>query len=147
MIYVIDTKKIWNFFCRDDVNFSEVARKTGISKMTLSNIRNGKTDFMKLKFHTLATLQLYIDNYFLNDDVIKIFKLPDYDIFIYRDKVDVISLDSVRKDSFDNIDLKELNALYQSYINYSIEGNDEFANQSLDDINSLLFGYNDEFIF
>ena len=146
MIYVIDTKKIWNFFCRDDVNFSEVARKTGISKMTLSNIRNGKSDFMKLKFHTLATLQLYIDNYFLNDDVINVFKLPDYDIFIYRSKVDVISLKSVTKYSFEDIDLNKLNDLYQSYINYSIERNDEWVDQTLEDINHLFFGYADDFI-
>lgn len=146
MIYVIDTKKIWNFFCRDDVNFSEVARKTGISKMTLSNIRNGKTDFMKLKFHTLATLQLYIDNYFSNDDVIKIFKLPNYDIFIYRSKVDVISLQSVTKYSFEDLDVNKLNDLYQTYINYSIERNDEWVDQTLEDINHLLFGYADDFI-
>lgn len=51
---------------------------------------------MNLKFSTIATLQVYIDNYFFNDDVIKILKFDDFDVFIYKDKVDMIYLKYAR---------------------------------------------------
>lgn len=131
MKYVIDIFDILDFFDRDDVNFAEVARKTGISKMTLSNLRTHKSNIMNLKFSTIATLQVYIDNYFFNDDVIKILKFDDFDVFIYKDKVDMIYLkygivySAVLTDS----ERDQLNELYRNYIRLTDE---DYANDNYD---------------
>lgn len=131
MKYVIDIFDILDFFDRDDVNFAEVARKTGISKMTLSNLRTHKSNIMNLKFSTIATLQVYIDNYFFNDDVIKILKFDDFDVFIYKDKVDMIYLKYGRVYSavLTDSERDQLNELYRNYIRLTDE---DYANDNYD---------------
>lgn len=131
MKYVIDIFDILDFFDRDDVNFAEVARKTGISKMTLSNLRTHKSNIMNLKFSTIATLQVYIDNYFFNDDVIKILKFDDFDVFIYKDKVDMIYLKYGRSYSavLTDSERDQLNELYRNYIRLTDE---DYANDNYD---------------
>lgn len=137
MKYVIDIFDILDFFDRDDVNFSEVARKTGISKMTLSNLRTSKSNIMNLKFSTIATLQVYIDNYFFNDEVIKILKFDDFDVFIYKDRVDMIYLNYARVYSavLTNSELDQLNELYRNYIRLTDE---DYANDNYDLISQII---------
>ena len=60
-LYKIDTDKIQEFLKRNDINFAEVSRQTGISKMTLSNLRTGRTDVFRIRFDTIILLQSYID--------------------------------------------------------------------------------------
>lgn len=137
MKYVIDIFDILDFFDRDDVNFAEVSRKTGISKMTLSNLRTHKSNIMNLKFLTIATLQVYIDNYFFNDDVIKILKFDDFDVFIYKDKVDMIYLKYGRVYSAVLTDSErvQLNELYRNYIRLTDE---DYANDNYDLISQTI---------
>lgn len=60
-LFKINTDEIQNFLQRNDINFAEVARQTGISKMTLSNLRTGRTDIFRIRFDTIIILQSYID--------------------------------------------------------------------------------------
>lgn len=60
-LYKINTDEIQNFLQRSDINFAEVSRQTGISKMTLSNLRTGRTDVFRIRFDTIIMLQSYID--------------------------------------------------------------------------------------
>ena len=137
MKYVIDIFDILDFFDRDDVNFAEVARKTGISKMTLSNLRTSRSNIMNLKFSTIAILQVYIDNYFFNDDVIKILKFDDFDVFIYKDKVDMIYLKQavIYSAVLTNSQLDQLNELYRNYIRLTDE---DYANDNYDLISQII---------
>lgn len=137
MKYVIDVFDILDFFDRDDVNFAEVARKTGISKMTLSNLRTSRSNIMNLKFFTIAILQVYIDNYFFNDDVIKILKFDDFDVFIYKDKVDMIYLKQavIYSAVLTNSQLDQLNELYRNYIRLTDE---DYANDNYDLISQII---------
>lgn len=137
MKYVIDVFDILDFFDRDDVNFAEVARKTGISKMTLSNLRTSRSNIMNLKFSTIAILQVYIDNYFFNDDVIKILKFDDFDVFIYKDKVDMIYLKQavIYSAVLTNSQLDQLNELYRNYIRLTDE---DYANDNYDLISQII---------
>ena len=144
MKYVIDIFDILDFFDRDDVNFAEVARKTGISKMTLSNLRTSRSNIMNLKFSTIAILQVYIDNYFFNDDVIKILKFDDFDVFIYKDKVDMIYLKQavIYSAVLTESELDQLNELYRNYIRLTDEdyGNDNYdlISQTIQDVDYLI---------
>ena len=144
MKYVIDIFDILDFFDRDDVNFAEVARKTGISKMTLSNLRTHKSNIMNLKFSTIATLQVYIDNYFFNDDVIKILKFDDFDVFIYKDKVDMIYLKYARVYSavLSDSERDQLNELYRNYIRLTdvdyANDNYDLISQTIQDVDYLI---------
>lgn len=137
MKYVIDIFDILDFFDRDDVNYAEVSRKTGISKMTLSNLRTSKSNIMNLKFSTIATLQVYIDNYFFNDEVIKILKFDDFDVFIYKDRVDMIYLKYARVYSavLTELELDQLNELYRNYIRLTDE---DYANDNYDLISQII---------
>lgn len=137
MKYVIDIFDILDFFDRDDVNFAEVARKTGISKMTLSNLRTSRSNIMNLKFSTISILQVYIDNYFFNDDVIKILKFDDFDVFIYKDKVDMIYLKQavIYSAVLTNSQLDQLNELYRNYIRLTDE---DYANDNYDLISQII---------
>lgn len=137
MKYVIDIFDILDFFDRDDVNFAEVARKTGISKMTLSNLRTSRSNIMNLKFSTIAILQVYIDNYFFNDDVIKILKFDDFDVFIYKDKVDMIYLNQavIYSAVLTESELDQLNELYRNYIRLTDE---DYANDNYDLISQTI---------
>lgn len=137
MKYVIDIFDILDFFDRDDVNFAEVARKTGISKMTLSNLRTSRSNIMNLKFSTIAILQVYIDNYFFNDDVIKILKFDDFDVFIYKDKVDMIYLKQavIYSAVLTESELDQLNELYRNYIRLTDE---DYANDNYDLISQTI---------
>ena len=137
MKYVIDIFDILDFFDRDDVNFAEVARKTGISKMTLSNLRTSRSNIMNLKFSTIAILQVYIDNYFFNDDVIKILKFDDFDVFIYKDKVDMIYLNQavIYYAVLTESELDHLNELYRNYIRLTDE---DYANDNYDLISQTI---------
>lgn len=60
-LYKINTDEIQNFLQRSDINFAEVSRITGISKMTISNLRTGRTDLFRIRFDTIIMLQSYID--------------------------------------------------------------------------------------
>lgn len=62
MKYIIDIDSIKSFLKRTDINFAEVSRITGISKMTLSNLRTGRTHITKIKFFTVLKIQEYIDS-------------------------------------------------------------------------------------
>ena len=62
MKYIIDIDAIKSFLKRSDINFAEVSRITGISKMTLSNLRTGRTNITKIKFFTVLKIQEYIDS-------------------------------------------------------------------------------------
>lgn len=62
MKYMIDIEEIKSFLNRTDINFAEVSRITGISKMTLSNLRTGRTNITKIKFFTVLKIQEYIDS-------------------------------------------------------------------------------------
>lgn len=137
MKYVIDVFDILDFFDRDDVNFAEVSRKTGISKMTLSNLRTSRSNIMNLKFSTIAILQVYIDNYFFNDDVIKILKFDDFDVFIYKDKVDMIYLKQaiIYSAVLTESELDQLNELYRNYIRLTDE---DYANDNYDLISQII---------
>lgn len=137
MKYVIDIFDILDFFDRDDVNFAEVSRKTGISKMTLSNLRTSRSNIMNLKFSTIAILQVYIDNYFFNDDVIKILKFDDFDVFIYKDKVDMIYLKQavIYSAVLTESELDQLNELYRNYIRLTDE---DYANDNYDLISQII---------
>lgn len=61
-LYKINTDEIQNFLQRSDINFAEVSRQTGVSKMTLSNLRTGRTDVFRIRFDTIIMLQSYIDS-------------------------------------------------------------------------------------
>lgn len=62
MKYMIDIDEIKSFLNRTDINFAEVSRMTGLSKMTLSNLRTGRTHITKIKFFTVLKIQEYIDS-------------------------------------------------------------------------------------
>lgn len=61
-LYKINTDEIQNFLRRSDINFAEVSRITGLSKMTISNLRTGRTDLFRIKFDTIILLQSYVDS-------------------------------------------------------------------------------------
>lgn len=61
-LYKINTDEIQKFLKRRDINFAEVSRQTGISKMTFSNLRTGRTDLNHIRFDTIITIQKYIEH-------------------------------------------------------------------------------------
>lgn len=60
-LYKINTDEIQSFLARSDINFSYVAETIGLSKMTLSNLRTGRTDLLNGKLETIIKIQSYID--------------------------------------------------------------------------------------
>lgn len=60
-LYKINTEEIQSFLARSDINFSYVAETIGLSKMTLSNLRTGRTDLLNGKLETIIKIQSYID--------------------------------------------------------------------------------------
>ena len=61
MKYIIDIDEIQSFLSRNDINFSYVAETIGLSKMTLSNLRTGRTELLHVKLDTIIKIQSYID--------------------------------------------------------------------------------------
>ena len=137
MKVIIDVEKIKDLLADETVSAYEIEKYSGLNRMTITNLRNGNADLMRLGLGSALKLMKYIEMMEESNMEKWLGNFGDYDLKILGNEIKINFHENVnRKSRTKYLTSDEISSLLNMVDEYD-EAND------MDERESVLFGIND----
>lgn len=137
MKMIVDVEKIEKLLADENISAYEIEKYSGLNRMTITNLRNGNADLMRLGLGSALKLMKYIEMMEESNMEKWLGNFGDYDLKILGNEIKINFHENVnRKSRTKYLTSDEISSLLNMVDEYD-EAND------MDERESVLFGIND----